>query len=62
MSAEDALAELEDLVRCRCSPAYKNRGLHDPDCDCDSADSVAVLRAILTPPNRKTASVKGEDR
>jgi len=46
MNIEDALAELGGLVRCRCSPAYKNRGLQDPDCDCDSADAVAVLRQL----------------
>jgi len=38
-----ALAEIQDLVRCRCAPAYKSRGLHDPDCDCDSADAVAIV-------------------
>jgi hypothetical protein len=37
------IAELQDLVRCRCHPAYTGRGLHDPDCDCDSADAVQVV-------------------
>jgi hypothetical protein len=40
---KQALAELQDLVRCRCHEAYKGRGLHDPDCDCDSADAVKAV-------------------
>ena len=38
-----ALAELWDIVRCRCHEAYTGRGLHDPDCQCDSADAVKVV-------------------
>lgn len=44
-AVEQAVAEIQDLVRCRCMPAYKDRGLHDPDCDCDSADAVAIVAA-----------------
>ena len=40
---KQSIAELQDLLRCRCHPAYKDRGLHDPDCDCDSADAVLVV-------------------
>lgn len=40
---KNALAELQDDVRCRCHPAYKDRGLHDPDCNCDSAGAVQVV-------------------
>ena len=40
---KQSIAELQDLVRCRCHPAYKDRGLHDPDCECDSADAVQVV-------------------
>ena len=40
---EQALAELHDLVRCRCHPAYTGRGLHDPDCECDSAEAVTIV-------------------
>jgi len=40
---KQSIAELQDLVRCRCHPAYTGRGLHDPDCDCDSADAVQVV-------------------
>ena len=34
-----ALAELWDIVKCRCHEAYTGRGLHDPDCECDSTDA-----------------------
>ena len=40
---EQALAELQDLVRCRCHPAYTGRGLRDPDCECDSAEAVTIV-------------------
>jgi hypothetical protein len=40
---KNAIAELQDDVRCRCHPAYKDRGLHDPDCNCDSAGAVQVV-------------------
>ena len=40
---KQSIAELQDLVRCRCHPAYKDRGMHDPDCECDSADAVQVV-------------------
>ena len=40
---KQSIAELQDLVRCRCHPAYTGRGLHDPDCECDSADAVQVV-------------------
>lgn len=45
---EQAFAELDDLVRCRCHPAYKDRGLHDPDCNCDYADTISTIRAALS--------------
>ena len=40
---KNAIAELQDDVRCRCHPAYKDRGLHDPDCNCDNAGAVQVV-------------------
>lgn len=43
LSIEQAIAEMRDLVRCRCHAAYKDRGLHDPDCNCDDAEAVEVL-------------------
>ncbi len=46
---KQALAELGDVVRCRCHEAYKERGLHDPDCQCDSAEALATVeRHIAT--------------
>jgi len=47
LSIEQAIAEMRDLVRCRCHPAYKDRGLHDPDCNCDDAEAVEVLANAL---------------
>jgi uncharacterized coiled-coil protein SlyX len=40
---KQSIAELQDIVRCRCHPAYKGRGMQDPDCECDSADAVQVV-------------------
>jgi hypothetical protein len=40
---KQALAELQDLVRCRCHPAYTGRGLRDPDCECDSTEAVKAV-------------------
>ena len=37
------IAELQDLVRCRCHDAYKGRGLHDPTCCCDYAEALKVV-------------------
>ena len=47
LSIEQAIDELRDLVRCRCHPGFKDRGLHDPDCNCDSAEAVEVLVSAL---------------
>jgi predicted RNase H-like nuclease (RuvC/YqgF family) len=40
---KQAIIELQDLVLCRCHPAYKDRNLHDPACHCDDADNVALV-------------------
>ena len=40
---QQSIAELQDIVRCRCHPAYRDRGMQDPDCECDSADAVQVV-------------------
>ena len=40
---KQALAELGDVVRCRCSEAYTVCGRRDPDCQCDSAEAVKVV-------------------
>ena len=42
---KQAIIELQDLVLCRCHPAYKDRNLHDPDCHCEDADNVALVAA-----------------
>jgi len=44
---KQSIAELQDIVRCRCHPAYTGRGMHDPDCECDSADAVQVVAARI---------------
>ena len=38
-----SIAELQDIVRCRCHPAYRDRGMQDPNCECDSADAVQIV-------------------
>lgn len=38
-----SIAELHDLVQCRCDEAFKSRGLHDPDCHCDTAEAVKIV-------------------
>ena len=38
-----AMAELQEVVRCRCHEAYRDRGLHDPQCECDSAEAVKIV-------------------
>ena len=38
-----AMAELQEVVRCRCDEAYRDRGLKDPQCECDSAEAVKVV-------------------
>jgi hypothetical protein len=38
-----AIAELQEVVRCRCDEAYRDRGLKDPHCECDSAEAVKVV-------------------
>jgi len=42
-SVKQAIIELQDLVRCRCLPAYTVRKLRDPECECDSAENVRVV-------------------
>jgi hypothetical protein len=44
---KQAITELQDLVRCRCHPAYRDRNLHDPDCHCEDADNVALVAARI---------------
>ena len=42
-----AMAELQEVVRCRCDEAYRDRGLKDPHCECDSADAVKVVASRI---------------
>lgn len=44
---KQALAELGDMVRCRCHEAYRNRDLQDPQCNCDSMDAVRTVIARI---------------
>jgi hypothetical protein len=38
MTKDEALANLRELTTCRCIPAFKDRGMHDPECNCDYAE------------------------
>ena len=40
---KQAMAELQEVVRCRCHEAYRDRGLKDPHCECDSAEAVKIV-------------------
>lgn len=40
---KQAIAELQEVVRCRCDEAYRDRGLKDPHCECDSAEAVKIV-------------------
>jgi hypothetical protein len=40
---KQAIAELNGLVVCRCSPAYTGRKLRDPDCHCGYAPEVKAV-------------------
>jgi hypothetical protein len=42
-----AMAELQDVVRCRCDEAYRDRGLKDPYCECDSAEAVKIVASRI---------------
>ena len=55
---KQSIAELQDLVRCRCHDAYKDRGLHDPDCHCDSAEAPKVVAERIEELESKLATCK----
>jgi hypothetical protein len=42
-----ALAELGDIVRCHCDEAYISRRLHDPSCNCDSAEALDTVKKSI---------------
>jgi len=54
---KQSIVELLDIVRCRCHPAYRDRGMQDPDCECDSADAVKVVADRIEELKAKLASV-----
>ena len=58
LSIEQAIDELRDLVRCRCHPGFKDRGLRDPSCDCDSAEAVEVLVRALPAVQPDAAAIR----
>jgi hypothetical protein len=43
IEVDQAIAKMQEMVKCRCNPAYKDRGLHDPNCQCDYASEVQVI-------------------
>ncbi|WP_136685681.1 DUF551 domain-containing protein [Falsirhodobacter xinxiangensis] len=49
LTPQQAVAELRDLVTCRCHDAFIHRGLHDPACNHDFAEAVEVLAALSMP-------------
>ncbi len=44
---QEAIEAVLELVDCRCIPAFKERGLHDPQCNCDYAGEVQAIIAAL---------------
>jgi len=59
---KQSIAELQDLVQCRCHPAYKDRGLHDPNCECDNAENVKVVADRIEELEAKLAEVENVAR
>lgn len=53
-----ALAELWDIVKCRCHEAYTGRGLHDPDCECDSTDAVQTVTDAIAALTEQLAAAR----
>ena len=54
-----AMAELQEVVRCHCDEAFRDRGLQDPQCQCDSAEAVKVVANRIKDLTAKLA--KAED-
>jgi hypothetical protein len=55
IEADQVIAALQEMVKCRCNPAYKDRGLHDPNCQCDYASEVQVIVDFIEQQNAKLA-------
>lgn len=47
MTVQEALYNLQELVRCRCDEAWTARGRHEPNSTCDYAEEVEVIAAAL---------------
>ena len=47
MEVKHALANLQELVQCRCHEAFKDRGLHDPECNCDYVEEVETVISYI---------------
>lgn len=58
-AVEQSLLELQDIVRCRCHPAYTGRGLRDPACECDSAEAVKIVVERIEELQAKLAKAVG---
>jgi hypothetical protein len=43
IEVDQAIAELQEMVKCRCDPVYTDRKRHDPDRQCDYAPEVQVI-------------------
>jgi hypothetical protein len=53
-----AIAELDELVVCRCSPAYVGRKLRDPDCYCGYTGEVDTISKYIEELEAKLAARK----
>ena len=47
MTTKQALEGLRELTQCKCHPAFADRGMEDPDCQCDYRPDVEALAAHL---------------
>jgi hypothetical protein len=55
-----AMAELQEVVRCRCDEAYRDRGLKDPHCECDSAEAVKVVASRIKALTEQLAAARDD--
>jgi hypothetical protein len=55
IEVDQVIAALQEMVKCRCNPAYEDRGLHDPNCQCDYASEVKVIVDYIEQQNAKLA-------
>jgi hypothetical protein len=57
---QQALAELWDVVKCRCNEAYTGRGLHDPDCECDSEGALQIVTGTIEALTEQLAAARDD--